>query len=78
MEQVKKELPEYVQRMKVELSELTEKIGKLRDFLSSPLKCGPLPEAKKRLMDKQVRAMLYYAEILEERLELELDEHQAL
>lgn len=77
MEQMKKELPEYVQRMKVELSELTEKIDKLALFLRTP-RGFELPELKQKLLNMQLEAMQVYAEILEERLELELDEHQAL
>lgn len=77
MEQVKKELPDYVKRMQVELSELTEKIDKLSLFLRTP-KMLELSELKQKLLKMQFEAMQVYAEMLNERLDLILNEHQAL
>lgn len=60
----------YVDRMQKEAKELRAKIYALSGYLTSK-NSSALPNNKRVLMDKQLKRMKQYNEILEERLALE-------
>lgn len=59
----------YADRLNIELSELTDKILKIREFFITDA-FKSLPVAKQNLMHAQFGAMLAYKEILAERIRI--------
>ncbi len=62
----------WFDRVVDETAELTKKIRKLRDFLSSDAH-STLSKREKDLLDKQHTAMCAYVMVLNERIGLEID-----
>ena len=63
----------YVERMVVELNELSDRVEKLTKFFHTETFMG-LPSKKRELMERQFKAMVEYKEVLAERLEIEKSE----
>lgn len=63
--------PPHVERMAVELKELSERVDKLSAFLSGPA-FDSLPEVERALLHTQQAAMLAYQGVLTIRLNLAL------
>ena len=65
---MKVKIPGYVERMNVELYELTNKIEKLKAFLDDANASFDIPVYREKMMENQLDYMEKYADILVERI----------
>lgn len=64
---------DFNDRLKVERSELSVRLNKLRDFTNTPW-FDSFPERTKKLMKQQEKAMTEYLEVLEQRIKIALED----
>lgn len=64
---------DFNDRLKVERSELSVRLNKLRDFTNTPW-FDSFPERTKKLMKQQEEAMTEYLEVLEQRIKIALED----
>ena len=64
---------DFNDRLKVERSEVSVRLNKLRDFTNTPW-FDSFPERTKKLMKEQEKAMTEYLEVLEQRIKIALED----
>lgn len=67
MDEPVQELPEYVQNMQIELSQLSEKIAKINNLPSNPI-FAQLTNQEKRDLNQQKDYMILYGDVLARRI----------